>query len=413
MINIYIQFLTLCSGLLVNFFIPILFGLQEYGLFIKANILVFLFHKFTDVVSEPLISNVDKRILLPVSMSIGLFITLLFLIVDCFFSAGSPWLLISMIWSSCVLLTMIAQKQLFWVLVYLCLFVIIFLILLGAITLELTHLTITNVLGITNLLPSTFCLFVLISNRKLELSFNNIFSNFWVMLKLIPRLFSLTLVNNLFTNILPFYLSFIFSPHLLGLFRVQVSIVQSVIVIFPIHSKVISEYLREPNLKANLINQTLCISLNYFHFIALIGYIFVGIFENQIDFAQVFIILPIMHASMMLERYLLGSSKNNQLIIINLVVAFFSCIFVLKVHSIAQMMLLYASGISLYLFLLVCNMGQLKFKNLLLALAVMTPLIIYYSNFSGMLGAVFLLMASIMVLIFMPVNKQSLALIRR
>lgn len=413
MINIYIQFLTLFSGLLVNFFIPILFGLEEYGLFIKANLVVFLFHKFTDVVSEPLISNVDKRILLPVSISIGLFITFLFLIVDFFFSAGSPWLLISMIWSSCVLLTMIAQKQLFWVLIYLCLFVVIFLILLGAITIELTHLTITNVLGITNLLPSTFCLFVLISNRKLKISFNNIFSNFWVTLKLIPRLFSLTLVNNLFTNILPFYLSFIFSPHLLGLFRVQVSIVQSVTAIFPIHSKVISEYLRESSLKENLINQTLCISLNYFHFIALIGYIFVGIFENQLEFAQVFIILPIMHASMILERYLLGSSKNIQLIIINLIVAFFSCIFVLEVHSIEQMMLLYATGVSFYLFLLVFNMGQLKFKNLLLALSVMTPLIIYYSNFSSMLGAVFLLIVSIIVLIFMPVNKQSLALIRR
>ena len=412
MINIYIQFLILCSGLLVNFLIPVLFGLEEYGLFIKANILVFLFHKFTDVVSEPLISNVDKKILLPVSVSIGVCILFLFLIVNCFFSAGSPFLLASMIWSSSVLLTIIAQKLTKWVVFYLSTFIIIFLSLLFSVAFKVISLSITDVMGITNFVPATFCLFVLLGTKQLEIAFDKIYLNFIIMLQLIPRLFSLTLVNNLFTNILPFYLSFVFPPQLLGLFRVQVSIVQSVIAIFPINSKIISAYFRESHSGNNFIEHTLRISLNYFCIIALFGYIFVGLYEDKLEYAQVFILLPVMHAAVILERYMLGLSKNKNLIIINLMVSILSCFLVLWVQTISQMMLLYSTGISLYLLSMLFVTNSFKFKKLVCLIAVSTPLIVFFSIHSGLVGVVSLLFFALMVFLFIPVNKQSMSLLR-
>ena len=218
MLNIFIQILTLFSGLLINFLIPLLFGIEEYGIFIKANILVFLFQKLMDVISEPLISNVDKNQLFPVAFAVGIFLLSIFLTIDYFFSAGSPWLLSSMFWSNCILLVLYALNLRKLVLIYLIFFIIIFTTLLLSVLFKITELSITNVCGITNFIPSTCCLFFLLYTRQMPLSFNGFHTNIMRMILLIPRLFSLTLVNNLFTNILPFYLSFIFPPQLLGLF---------------------------------------------------------------------------------------------------------------------------------------------------------------------------------------------------
>ncbi len=51
MFNLLIQALTLLSGLVVNFVIPGLYGLEAYGAFIKANVLVFLFQKLLDIIN--------------------------------------------------------------------------------------------------------------------------------------------------------------------------------------------------------------------------------------------------------------------------------------------------------------------------------------------------------------------------
>ena len=122
MINILIQLFTLISGLLINFFIPLLFGFEQYGLFIKGNILVFFFHKFLDIVSEPLISMVRKEICFPLSLTLGLIISTIFYLLNICYDLGHIILLCSMVWSSCVLLTMYSYKLQLYILSYLVLF---------------------------------------------------------------------------------------------------------------------------------------------------------------------------------------------------------------------------------------------------------------------------------------------------
>ena len=352
MMNLLIQILTLCSGLLINFLIPLLFGLEEYGLFIKANILVFFFHKLTDVVSEPLISNVEKKQLLPISLSFGVFILLVFQVINSFFQSGSTYLLSAMIWSNAILLLLFALNLRKLVVVYLSGFIAMFLTLLFSVYMHVIHLTITQVCSFTNFIPATLCLAYTLTLKKVPFSYEGLVENFIKTIRIMPKLFSLTLVNNLFSNILLFYLSFIFPPQLLGLYRVQVSIVQSVVALFPINSKVLSTYFLEATIESNFIEKLLLFSLNYFYLIALAGFLIVGIYQEKPEFSQVFLLLPIVHASIIVERYMLGRYMRQQLMMINIIITIFSCLTVLCIHTLDQMVILYSTGISLYLLIM-------------------------------------------------------------
>lgn len=415
MLHIGIQILTLFSGLLINFLIPMLFGIEEYGLFIKANILVFLFQKLMDVISEPLISNVEKNQLFPVAFAIGTLLLTGFLGVNCFFSAGSPWLLGSMYWSNCLLLVLYALNMPKLILAYLIAFIVLFTTLLSAVFFNVIDLSITHVCGITNVVPASFCLIYLLVTQKMPLSVSGLYANISRMILLIPKLFSLTLVNNLFTNILPFYLSFVVSPQLLGLFRVQVSIVQSVVAIFPMNSKALSTHFAaaRDQYHNEFIKNILVFSVNYFYIIALIGYIFVRFNGGTSDFAAVFFLLPIVHSAVILERYMLGLSMRRPLVIINLLISTIACIVATHVHSIAEMVLLYASGISTYLLLMLLCTPVFQFKVLLRLMAILTPLFVLLAIDSFAVGLSLLSCSAIMVFIFAPLNRKSLSVLMR
>ncbi|MFC3907954.1 hypothetical protein ACFORL_02515 [Legionella dresdenensis] len=412
MLNILIQALTLGSGLLINFFIPLLFGLEKYGLFIKANILVFLFHKFTDVISEPLISNVDKKALLPVSFAVGAFVLVLFSCTNIFFSAGSPWLLASMVYSSSVLLVMYAQRLQMAIVTYLSVFIAIFIILLSVAYFNLYNITITEIIGITNSLPATAWLLFLLLNKKIEVSFNGIWHSVASMLRIIPTLFSLTLVSNLFTNILPFYLSFIFPPQVLGLFRVQVSIVQSVVAIFPVNVKAISAHFVQAESDEFLLEKMTRLSLNYFYLLAFVAYLFIGLYKGYQEFAQVFFILPVLHLSVILERYLLGIKRRQQLITINVIVSIFACIAVLKVDTLPQMILLYASGIAAYLMLMLTTIS-FRLKRMIALIALSAPLSVFVAMNSVSLGCLMLTACIFSVFALSPIDKNAISLLRK
>lgn len=413
MLNISIQILTLLSGLLINFLIPVLFGIEEYGIFIKANILVFLFQKLMDVISEPLISNVDKNQLFPVALCVGFFLLSIFLGIDCFFSAGSPWLLSSMYWSNCLLLILYALNLRKLVLVYLIAFIGLFTILLLSVLFKLTDLSITNVCGITNFLPSTFCLLYILCTRKLPLSLDGLYTNLRGMIILIPRLFSLTLVSNLFTNILPFYLSFIFPPQLLGLFRIQVSIVQSVVAVFPINSKVLSTYFLAIKDQNNFLEKIIAFSINYFYTIALLGYLCVGFYNGNSEFCSVFLLLPVVHAAVILERYMLGMAMRRTLSAINLIISLFACIAVTYVDTIGQMVLLYASGLSLYLFCMLIFTSAFQLKLIVRLMALSTPLAVLLAINSFNLGLSIVVSSAMIVFMLAPLNRKSLSLLMR
>lgn len=407
--NVLIQILIILSGSLVNFLIPLLFGLEQYGLFLKTNILVFFFHKLADLISEPLISIVDKKILFIASLTIGLVVFILFISVRSILAvAGGEWLLISMLWSNCVLLAMTAQNMKKSIIFYLSFFIIIFLILLFSTYFNLLSIAITKVLIFANIAPASICFSLLLFNNKIGSSLKGLSYNTIKILGFLPGLFSLTLVNNLFTNILPVYLSFIFPPQLLGLFKTQVSIAQAATMLFPVNTKMLLCYFTETTSSSLLLEKMLKLSMNYFCIIALIGFSVMAIYEQKLEFAQILTILPIAHASIIVERYLLAKILRKQLMIINLIASFIICLAVLYLDTSNQMTLLYVCSISFYLLLMLFVTETFSFKQMIQFVAIETPIVLlcamhsYYTGFFALLGSL------LIVYISTPFNHVSI-----
>ena len=414
MINIGIQILTLFSALLVNFLIPLLFGLEEYGVFIKANILVFLFQKIVDVVSEPLISTVEKDQLLPLFLGVAGLALFIFFVANLFFSAGSPILLSTMYWSNGLLLVMYAQQLHKLVLFYLALFNVIFLVLLASLHQNWLNITIPDVLSLTNMLPSTLCFFWLFVNKKLAVSFTGTLNNLKRIILLIPSLCSLTLVSNFFTNILPFYLSFVITPQLLGLFKVQTSILQSVAAIFPINAKIISASFLDTTKKSYLIESWIRFSMNYFYMISILGVCVAHWYGRGMGLSKIFILLPLLHLAFILERFLLGMRMRKELIIINIIVTLTLCSILVFVRTIPQIILFYGVGTSLYVLFMI-GMAPItlhRFKSIVIGIVFLTPVLIYITIDSDFFSSLALLLCASIVFLSIPMNKRTLSLLR-
>ena len=411
MLNLAIQCLILLSGMLVNFFIPMLFGLEKYGLFIKANILVFFFHKLMDIVSEPLISNIEKKLCFSVSITFVLFVLVCFSICNYFVEAGSILLLGSMLYSNSILLVMYRNLLSVWIVLYLAFFNLLFLVLLSFDHFNIISLSITDTLTYTNLIPASIWLIFLVISKKIDFVFDGIYNNLIRLARVFPSLFSLTLVSNVFANILPFYLSFIFPPEMLGLLRVQTSIVQSVSAIFPINTKVISAYFVEGKRGIQFIEQITKFSMNYFYLVACLGFLILYVYKGNSELSLVVFLMPIIHLSLILERCLLGMKKRRSLIFFNILVASFSCIAIAYVQTIADMMLLYAAGISLYI-LLMLNILSFEVKRIVKSVALMTPIAVYLAAKSNYSGGLILLVSTLFVFTLAPVNKKMFSILR-
>ncbi|MGY2160030.1 hypothetical protein [Pseudomonas tolaasii] len=207
MINLLIQVLTLFSGLVVNFVIPGLYGLEAYGTFIKANVLVFLFQKLLDIVNEQLIASVEAEYTLVTSLFMATLIFLLFNAVNLIDYIGNPLLLGVMLLSSACLLSMFSLRLQRWIVGYLIIFLCVFFTALLLSYLSVWPLSIVDILILTNLIPCLYAVVVLFFNgAKLPMGKQLLLTCHRVLL-LLPRMVSITLVFNLFTNILPFILS--------------------------------------------------------------------------------------------------------------------------------------------------------------------------------------------------------------
>lgn len=136
---------------------------------------------------------------------------------------------------------------------------------------------------------------------------------------------------------MPFYLSFIFSPQLLGMFRVQVSVAQSVAAIFPVNTKVLSS-LSEAGYQW-IFKNIISLSLRYFYILTIIG-LLAALYLHQSSFGLVFFIMP--YLAIIMERCMLGMKLRKQLILINVGVSLLQMRSYLLVHTIPQMVLVYA-----------------------------------------------------------------------
>jgi hypothetical protein len=360
MVNLLIQVLTLISGLVVNFVIPGLYGLDAYGAFIKANVLVFLFQKLLDIVNEQLIASVEAEYILVTSLFMATLIFLLFSVVSLVDDIGNPLLLSVMLLSSACLLSLFGLRLQRWIVGYLVLFLCVFFVLLFISYQQILPLSIVDILLLTNLIPCLFAVAVLFSHgAKLPVG-RQLLSTCKNVLFLLPRMVSITLVFNLFTNILPYILSKSLPVRDLGLFRVIVSIIQSATSLFPINVRAVFVAFVSGGQRQEQYRIIMSVALFYFALVGLSGYAVGWLFPQYSAYLAMLPCLPVLYWAVVTERYLVASGLHRKVIIANLVLGVLAVAgMILFVQGLKQAELFYALGFSAYLLFLhlLCRPG--------------------------------------------------------
>lgn len=391
MVNLLIQVLTLISGLVVNFVIPGLYGLDAYGEFIKANVLVFLFQKLLDIINEQLLGSVEAKYIFAMSLCMAVLVFCGFSAFNAVSEIGNPWLLSVMLLSSACLLSLFGLRLYSWIVGYLVLFLGIFSMALIISYQNILPLSIVEVLILTNLVPCAFAFVVLIFNgARLPLG-RQWLSTFRQVTVLLPRMVSITLVFNLFTNILPYILSRSLSSRDLGLFRVVVSIIQAATSLFPVNVRAVFVSFVHGGQRQAQFRTIMSVAICYFALLGLFGYAVGWLFPKFTPYLTMLPCLPVLYWAVVSERYLVASGFYRKVMVINLVIGVTAVLFmIVYAQEVKHAELLYALGFSTYLLLLhlVCRPGI----NLMVVfwVALLSPLAILMKNISLMGGAAYM-----------------------
>lgn len=412
MINLLIQALTLISGLVVNFVIPGLYGLDAYGQFIKANVLVFLFQKLLDIVNEQLLATVEGEYILVTALSMAALVLALFCLVNAFGDIGNPWLLSVMLLSSSCLLSLFALRLHRHILGYLVIFLCVFFGSLLISQQKLWPLDIVDVLILTNFIPCLFALGVLASHgAKLPLGMQ-LLTTFKRVLVLLPRMVAITLVFNLFTNILPYILSRSLQARELGLFRVVVSIIQAATSLFPINVRAVFVSFISGGQRQEQFRIIMSVALFYFALLGLSGYAIAWLLPKFSVYLVMLPCLPVLYWAVVTERYLVASGRHKPVIAINLAVGIGAVVgMILFMQKLQHAELFYTLGFSAYLLLLhwLCRPGI--GLPVVLWIATLSPLAIWVKDISLAWGALYmcsLLIIAVWKLRLRPKDLRSL-----
>ncbi|WP_321851212.1 hypothetical protein [Pseudomonas paraveronii] len=391
MFNLLIQALTLLSGLVVNFVIPGLYGLEAYGAFIKANVLVFLFQKLLDIINEQLIASVEAEYILVTSLFMAVLIFLLFSAMNLIDSIGNPLLLGVMLLSSACLLSLFGLRLQRWIVGYLMIFLCVFFSALLISYQKILPLNIVDVLILTNLLPCLFAIAVLVCHGARLPMGKQLLSTCKNVVVLLPRMVSITLVFNLFTNILPFILSKSLPVRDLGLFRVSVSIIQSATSLFPINVRAVFVAFVSGGQRQEQYKIIMSTALLYFALAGLTGYAAGWLFPQYSAYLAMLPCLPVLYWSVVTERYLVACGLHRKVIVVNLIIAPLAVAgMILFVHGLKQAELFYAIGFSAYLLFLhvMCQPGIRL--SVVFWVALLSPIAVIMKDISLIWGVLYM-----------------------
>ena len=380
MVNLLIQALTLISGLVVNFVIPGLYGLDAYGEFIKANVLVFLFQKLLDIINEQLLASVEPEHILVTSLFMASLIFLIFSGLSLLTNLGNPLLL-------SVMLSLFGLRLYRWIVGYLILFLGVFFAALFVSHQNIFMLSIVDILCLTNLIPCLLALVALFTHgARLPLG-KQLGSTLWHVITLLPRMISITLFFNLFTNILPYILSKILPVRELGLFRVIVSIIQSATSLFPINVRAVFVSFISGGQRQEQYRIIMSIALTYFALVGLFGYFVSWLFPKYSGYLALLPCLPVLYWSVVTERYLIASGFHRKVIAANVSLGCLAVVcMIFFVQGLEAAKVFYALGFSAYLLTLhlLCRPGiQLP---VIFWVAILSPLSIVMANVSLIWG---------------------------
>lgn len=389
MVNVVIQALLLLCALLVNFVIPVIYGLESYGAFIKANILVFLFQRLTDISTEPLIGYVEAGSIFPLSVALSTLVWMLFVAVDAVSGIGSPALLAAMLLSSCAMLSMHALDLRRLLVVYLLVFLGMFLALLAL--KEWLHwaFSIESILFWTNLVPAFGASVILVRSGVRRPRAREVGQLLMSVVRMVPGNFSVSLVFNLFTNLLPYIFSKTLPLAELGLFRITTALVQSATTIFPINTKAVFVRLVGSNNRAGHLRILLSWSLLYFAIAGLAALVLASAEARINPYLALLASLPTLYWTVILERYLQATNQRRRLMAANLVVGAAVLAYAFQIESIEEAVIHYAFGFALYAVWLLCLVRHVVSPVQLASVAMLSPVAVWLQGVSLLYSVVY------------------------
>jgi hypothetical protein len=347
-LNPAIQCLILINALVVNFLVPIFYGVEIYGKFIQTNILVFVIHKFTDIVLEPLIAKIEPKYLFVTALITSFVVILIAQGINYFDPIGSSGLLVAMLLSSNCMLAMFALKLHRQLLLHLILIQGVFYTLFTCDYYGLLSFTLLELLIWTNLAPTLISILGLSIHGARIPPIEKMGMAIATSLGQFPSNVSTTLVFNCLTNIFPYVFAKQMSALDVGMFRIITSILQSATSLFPINTKTIFVMFIESSKRSRHLQTLMIASLLYFSMIGVCTALLASYVPKLSLYLDMITALPLIFWVALLERYMQATGIRIPLIQTNLTVGLVAVIAAFFVKDLAQAKYLYAMSLAVY-----------------------------------------------------------------
>ena len=348
MLNALIQFSTFAYGLVFNFLLPYVYGLDAYGQFIADNAVIFLLYRAMTIIREPLIRFTSPPLLLASSLTLNLFVLAMFVVVEQFRPMGSALMLAGLLVNGSCLLCLQALRYRRSFILAVCAMAVAIATLIFWSRAHDYALTLTQVVTLSVWLISSASMLYLFTHGAVVPRWRELRQTVVQVLHQVPRIISITAVMNLLTSASPLLLVHTLTSHDMGLFMVMTSVIQSAAIVFPVSTQaVLASFVNHPR---GLEFYRLLSSIAMLYFAAACaGLVTCALIAPQlVPYVGLAALLPVYYYCILLERHLTATHHIRLLVIINWAVAALAATGYLLATDLPQAMLVYASGFTLY-----------------------------------------------------------------
>lgn len=352
MLNVLLQLSTFVYGLLLNFLAPVAYGLSEYGEFIAQQAWVLLIYRVMYIIGEPLIRFTRPRQLLANLLVLHALVLVLFMAASALGMPGSVGFMGALLLNLSVLYAMQAVRRRRAYVLLLSLMSGIFAGLALWSQLGGGGMALVDVMALSAGLPGLLGTVYLFLNGAEVPRLSHVRRNLRRVLRLMPRLVTMTGAMNMLSSALPVFLAPVLSARDMGLFKVMTSIIQAATSVFPVSTQtVLASFARHPR-GAEFYRTLSSIAMLYFS-LAMMALVLVALLQPSLaPYVMLAACLPAYYQAILTERHMIASRQLRVLMGINLLVVVVIALLVLWVDDLAAAALVYAGGIMLYALLL-------------------------------------------------------------
>lgn len=236
--RVIIQILSILSGLLATLFVPLIYGVEEYGAFLRLALISFILHRVIDIMNEPLIVTSSKDDIFGTTIKNGIFVSFFSLLVVFFFDIkGLDFtLLVSLFFSSSYINFLYKNNDNKIIVYYYFTYLSVFAFVMSLSSLELYSMTVSQFYQVVTWVSViiSICFFAkpAFSPSKIRL---NLHDNQVNIIHLIGFSFSNIFLSYLFLYLMMDYMD----DKQLGVLRIALALVQAAIICYPINLKFI------------------------------------------------------------------------------------------------------------------------------------------------------------------------------